>query len=71
MKNYGSFEQDCEIIVIHIKAFNLDRPIHFKNKVFIRKNGEDKSANHEEIEQLMNKIHELKYMNKNRVRKSS
>ncbi len=60
LKNYGSFEQDCEIIVIHIKDFNLDRPIYFEDKVYIRKNGEDKKATHEEVEQLMKKIYELK-----------
>jgi len=60
LKNYGPFEQDCEIIAIHIKDFNLDRPIHFEGKVYIRKNGEDKSATHEEVEQLMKKIYELK-----------
>lgn len=56
LKDYGPFKEDCEIVGIHIKDFNLDRPIYFEKKVYIRKNGEDKIATHEEIEQLMKKI---------------
>ena len=58
LKGYGPFREDCEIVGIHIKDFNLDRPIYFEGKVHIRKNGEDKVATHEEIEQLMKKISE-------------
>ncbi len=60
LKDYGPFKEDCEIIIISIKNFNLDSPIHFEGNVYIRKNGEDKIAAHEEIEQLMKNIHQLK-----------
>lgn len=60
LKGYDPFKEDCEIIVIHVKNFNLDRPIHFESKVYLRKNGEDKIATHEEVEQITKNIHNLK-----------
>ena len=56
LKGYSPFNESCEIAAIYIKNFSLDRPIHFEDKVFIRKNGEDRIASHEEVEQLMKKI---------------
>jgi len=60
LKSYGPFKEICEIIIIHVNNFNLDTPIHFEGEVYIRKNGEDKRATHEELEQLMKQIYDLK-----------
>jgi len=54
--NHGPFETDTPIIIIHIHNFTPETPIYFHKEIYIRKNGQDKKAKHDEIVELMNKI---------------
>jgi len=55
-KGYGPFTEEIKIIIIHIKSFNLESPIYFQKKIYIRKNGQDREASPDEIVQLTKKI---------------